>query len=313
MANMSEKDGRADVAIIGAGMAGLTAAIYCLRFKLPVMVVAKEAGGVITESALVENWPGVKSTSGMELMEQVRAQAEALGAQFVFDEVTSISGVFGAFTVITAGGQKIEARSVLLATGCERRKLGVPGEKEFAGRGVSYCATCDAFFFRGKTVAVIGGSDSAVGSAELLSNFADKVYIIYRRESLRAEPLRVDRALANPKIEVIYKATVKSIEGGDTVNAVVLDDGRRLDVNGVFVEIGFDPSKKLSEPLGLALDESGFINIDEGCRTNVEGVFAAGDATSGSNRMRQLVTAAAEGAIASESVYEFLRKKTLEL
>lgn len=302
-----------DAAIVGAGMAGLTAAIYSLRFKLDVIVLAREPGGVITESALVENWPGVKSISGIDLMENVRAHAEALGASLVSDEVASISGKAGSFDVRTAGGQSFRARAVLLATGCRRRKLGVPGETEFTGKGVSYCATCDAFFFRGKTVAVVGGSDSAVGAAELLSNFAAKVYVIYRRSALRAEPLRVERALANPKIEPVYNSVVESIEGGQTVSAVNLNGGRRLPLDGVFVEIGFDPDNKLPSQLGTALDQSGFIRIDPAGRTDVHGVYAAGDATTGSNKMRQLVTAAAEGAIAAESLYEDLKKRKLEL
>ena len=302
-----------DVAIVGAGMAGLTAAIYCQRFKLTTIVLAKEPGGVINESHLVENWPGVESIKGIELMERVLKQAQALGATFIFDEVNAINGGSGIYELTTAGGQSARAAALIIAIGCERRKLGVPGEKEFTGKGVSYCATCDAFFFKGKTVAVIGGSDSAVGSAELLSAFAEKVYIVYRRDRLRAEPLRVDRALANAKIEVIYESWPESILGKETVTAVDLNDGRTLAVAGVFVEIGFDPSRKIAEQLGIELDESGFVKVDEGCHTNVEGVFAAGDVTTGSDKIRQLVTAAAEGAIAAENIYEYIKRRPLEL
>lgn len=313
MAAQTDSHGACDVAVIGAGMAGLTAAIYGLRFKLTVTVIAREPGGVITESALVENWPGEKSVSGSDLMERVRAQADALGARFVFDGVKDVRGKSGAFTLSTAGGAAVSARAVILATGCERRKLGVPGEKEFAGRGVSYCATCDAFFFRDKTVAVIGGSDSAIAAAELLANFARAVHIIYRRDKLRSEPLRTERALANPKIKVIYNSVVESIEGKDTVTAVKLNGGKKLAVDGVFVEIGFDPPRELPSQLGVALDENGFVKIDAAGRTNVPGIYAAGDVTTGSNMMRQLVTAAAEGAIAAQSAYEDLKKDSLEL
>jgi thioredoxin reductase (NADPH) len=288
-------------------MAGLTAAIYALRFKLSATVIASEPGGVITESALVENWPGEKSISGMDLMDKVRAQAEALGCVFILEEVKSISGKAGAFALATAAGQAVRSRTVLLALGCQRRKLGVPGEKEFTGRGVSYCATCDAFFFKGKSVAVIGGSDSAVGSAELLANFADKVHIIYRRGKLRSEPLRTDRVLANPRIAVIYNSTVESVHGAETVTGVALNGGRKLAVDGVFVEVGFDPPRALPSELGVAVDEAGFIRIDAAGHTDVPGVYAAGDVTTGSNYMRQLVTAAAEGAIAAESIYNDTR------
>lgn len=307
MASQPERKQAYDVAIAGAGMAGLTAAIYALRFKLSVIVLARQPGGVITESALVENWPGEKGISGMDLMEKVRAQAESLGCVFVWEEVASISGKAGSFMLTTAHGQSVNARAVLLALGCERRKLGIPGEKEFAGRGVSYCATCDAFFFKGKTVAVIGGSDSAVGSAELLAKFADRVYIIYRRNKLRSEPLMTERVLAHPGISVIYNSTVESIEGSETVTGVTLNEGRKLPLDAVFVEVGFDPPRALPSQLGIDLDESGFVRIDAGGRTNVPGVYAAGDVTTGSNRMRQLVTAAAEGAIAAESVYSDTR------
>jgi len=294
-------------------MAGLTAAIYTLRFKLTTTVIAREPGGVITESALVENWPGEKGISGIDLMERVRAQAEALGGRFIFDEVVSVSGGAGGFEIRTGLGQAVKARAVVLAIGCRRRKLGVPGEKEFAGRGVSYCATCDARFFRGKRVAVVGGSDSAVGAAELAADFADRVYIIYRRDSLRSEPMRTERALANPKIEAVYNSVVESIEGRETVTGITLQGGRKLAVSGVFVEIGFDPPGELPSQLGVALDAEGFIIIDAGGRTNVPGIYAAGDVTTGSNKMRQLVTAAAEGAIAAQSVYEDLKSRKLEL
>ena len=301
-----------DVAVIGAGMAGFTAAIYSLRFRLSTVIVAREPGGVITESSLVENWPGIKSVSGISLMESIREQATDLGATFVFGEVTEVAGKSPLFEAKLSDGKTVRARTVILASGTDRRKMGVPGEKEFAGKGVSYCATCDAFFFRGKKVAVVGGSDGAAAAAELLARFADRVYLLYRRERLRAEPIRVERLEANPKVEIHTSKTVAAIEGKDTVTGVRLGDGSLLPVDGVFVEIGFKPSTKLSGPLGLEVDEKGFIKIDAGGRTNVHGVYAAGDATTGSNKMRQLVTAAAEGAIAAGSLYEDLRDRALE-
>ncbi len=301
-----------DVAVIGGGMAGLTAAIYCQRFRLTTSVFAKEPGGIITEAAVVENWPGEKSVSGIDLMERVRAQAEALGAAFTFDEVDSAEGSHGSFTLKTSGGSSVTASALVLATGSQRRKLGAPGEEEFAGRGVSYCATCDAFFFRGKTVAVVGGSDSAAAAAELLSNMARKVYVIYRRGRLRAEPIRVERLEKAPNVEIVTNTTIDEIMGGDTVTGVALAGGENLPVDGVFVEIGFDPSTKISKQLGVDHDESGFIRVDEACRTSIAGVYAAGDVTTGTNRMRQLVTAAAEGAIAAESAYEDIKQLMIQ-
>jgi len=312
MAKQVDSNELYEVAIIGAGMAGLTAAIFSLRFRLKAVIIAREPGGVITESSIVENWPGIKSIPGVSLMESVHEQAAELGGDFLFDEVTQIEGEYPSFTIHTAGGKLVRAHAIILASGSERRKLGIPGEMEFSGRGVSYCATCDAFFFRGKRVAVVGGSDGAAVAAELLAKFADKVYVLYRREQLRAEPIRVERLQANPHVEIRTRAVVEKIEGKDTVTGVLLEGGETLPVEGVFVEIGFLPATKLPLQLGVALDESGFIQVDEGCRTNVSGVYAAGDVTTGSNRMRQLVTAAAEGAIAAESLYEDLKSRPLE-
>lgn len=312
MTDKNSPDSLYEVAIIGAGMAGLTAAIFSLRFRLKTVVLARQSGGVITESSIVENWPGIKSIPGVSLMESVHEQAAELGADFVFDEVTGVSGEYPAFATKTAGGKTIRSRAVILASGSDRRKLGVPGEKEFSGKGVSYCATCDAFFFRGKKVAVVGGSDGAAVAAELLAKFADKVYITYRREQLRAEPIRVERLQANAKVEILTRTVVTRIEGKETVTGIVFEDGKRIAVDGVFIEIGFIPSTKLPLQLGVALDESGFIEVDPGGRTNVTGVYAAGDVTTGSNRMRQLVTASAEGAIAAESLYEDLKSRPLE-
>ncbi|MHC4712405.1 MAG: NAD(P)/FAD-dependent oxidoreductase [Planctomycetota bacterium] len=309
---MTDEGATFDVAVIGSGMAGLTAAIYCLRFKLKTCVFSRELGGIITESALVENWPGETAISGLDLMERVRGHAESLGAAMIFTEVASVGGSAGHFTLETSDGKSKKVRAVILALGSKRRKLGVPGEAEFAGRGVSYCATCDAFFFRGKTVAVVGGSDSAAASAELLARMAEKVYILYRREKLRAEPIRVERLEGAANVEVLTNTKVREIVGEEKVSAVVLEDGGRLAVDGVFVEVGFEPATEMAAKAGVRLDESGFIATDEGCRSSVAGIYAAGDVTTGSNRLRQLVTAAAEGAIAAESLFEDLTKSPLQ-
>lgn len=309
---MSDAERAFDAAVIGSGMAGLTAAIYLQRFRLKTCVFSRELGGIITESALVENWPGDKAISGLELMERIRAHAEGLGAEMIFAEVVSISGAPGRFEIRTSDGKSVTARAVVLALGSKRRKLGVPGEAELAGRGVSYCATCDAFFFRDKTVAVVGGSDSAAASAELLSRMAAKIYVLYRRERLRAEPIRVERLEAAPNVEILTNTVVKEIVGSEKVEAVILTDGKRLPVDGVFVEVGFDPATEIAAKAGVRLDESGFIVVDEGCRTDVDGIYAAGDVTTASNRLRQLVTAAAEGAIAAESLFEDLKKSPLQ-
>jgi thioredoxin reductase (NADPH) len=183
----------------------------------------------------------------------------------------------------------------------------VKGENEFLGKGISYCATCDAAFFRKKKVAVVGGGNSAAMAAILLTEFAEKVSVIYRGEKLRADPAVAEKVYSNPKIEVLHKANIVEIKGEKFVNSVVLDNGSSLELNGVFIEVGSVPSTALAKILGVNLDEQGYIQVDKAQKTNVEGVFAAGDITTNSNNLRQVITAAAEGAIAAESAYKFLK------
>jgi thioredoxin reductase (NADPH) len=208
----------------------------------------------------------------------------------------------------------IEARTVLLATGSKHRKLAVPGEEEFHGKGVSYCATCDAAFFRDKTVAVVGGSDSAAKEALLLSEHAKKVYIIYRREKIRAEPINAERVGNNKKIEVINNTNIVEIKGRQFVESVFLDapygGSKELKVDGVFIEIGYLPQNELAKGLGVKLDEKGEIIINRDSETNIPGVYAAGDVTA--NSFKQAVTAAAQGVIAAKSAYTYVMKQEVE-
>ncbi len=313
-----------DTIIIGSGLAGLTASIYSSRYKTNNLVIGKLPGGTINLAHKVENFPGFPSITGGELAQKIITQAKGLGAEILPDFVAKVEKVGGpayrqaGFAVETESGKKFTAKTLIATTGTERRKLGVPGEKEYLGRGVSYCTHCDAPFFKGKTAAMIGGSNAAVSGAIHLSEYAAKVYIIYRKAELRAEPVWVEEALKNPKIEVIYNTNVLKILGdkgeqGNKVGAVELDNPYKgekiLPLDGLFVEIGGVPSTNYLVPLGVELDENGFVKVNEKMETSVPGVFAAGDLTTQSLILMQAVTACAQGAIAASSAFKYLRSR----
>ncbi len=292
-----------DVAIIGAGAAGLTAAIYCARYKLKTIVLADDVGGAIVDAHIVENWPGIQSIPGLDLMMQFRDHAKKFDVPILEEEAIAIEGQ-GHFQ-ITTKNQRIQAKTLILALGTKRRQLNVKGEKEFLGKGVSYCATCDAPFYRGKDAAVIGGANSACMASVLVAEYADKVYQVYRQSELRAEPTWCDRVTGNKKIEVIYNANVTEIIGSKFVEKIKLDTGKELAVEGVFIEVGAVPNIALIKNLGVETDKAEQIAVDSDMRTNVPYVCAAGDVTNG--KLKQLVTAAADGARAALSCYNFVK------
>ncbi len=296
-----------DLIIVGAGPAGYTAAIYATRYNLSTLILAESFGGLASDASTVENYPGFPSISGFDLMEKFRAHALKLGANIKQASVVKIDKNDLGFVVSTNSGEEFTAKAVILALGTRRRHLNIPGEDKFSGKGVSYCATCDAAFYKDKVVGVVGGSDSAAQAALLLARYASKIYIIYRRDKLRAEPSYIEQIEKNPKIEVLYNVNVKELLGNDKLEEAVLDNGQKLKLDGLFVEIGGIPSTELAKTVGVAVNERGFIIVNSGMETNVEGVYAAGDVTTGSNGMEQIITACAEGAIASESAYKFIR------
>ncbi len=302
-----------ELVIIGIGPAGLAASIYASRFRIKHLLIGKELGGAMALASSVENYPGFEKISGLELAEKMAIQVKNLGGEIITDEIIKIEKENNSFLLETALGKKLRAKTIIVATGTMRKKLNVPGENEYLGKGVSYCSTCDAAFFKNKVVAVIGGANAAAMGAVHLSEFAQKVYLIYRGENLRAEPIWIERIMENPKIEVIYKTNVEEILGdGVKVNAVNLDTpykgGRNLAVDGVFIEIGGIPGVDLVKPLGVKIDEKGFIKVDFNMSTNIPGVFAAGDVASSAGELQQIVTAVSEGAIAATSVYRYLRQ-----
>ena len=318
-----------DVIIIGGGSAGLPAAIYAARFNLKTLVIVKERGGLLTSTHLVENWPGEIAISGLDLMEKIEKHArsyelvsikeeEVLSVAFslqrkIYDKKKAESSrekeTKNGFIVKTAKNQ-YEGKAVIFATGTLRRKLNVPGEKEFMNKGVSYCATCDAMLFRNKIVAMIGGGDSAVKEALLLAEHCSKVYLIYR-SNLRAEPInlnRLEKKVKEGKIELI-KGNVLEIKGERTVTSLVLEDKKEIKLSGVFIEIGGTPQTELTKKLGVKLNEKGEIIINENSETNVLGVYAAGDV--GNHEFKQAITGASEGVIAAFSAYNYINRAFL--
>ncbi|PIU79466.1 MAG: hypothetical protein COZ28_02540 [Candidatus Moranbacteria bacterium CG_4_10_14_3_um_filter_44_15] len=299
-----------DLIIIGAGPAGLAASIYASRYKISHLVVGKEPGGQAVEAHKVENWPGTLSISGFDLGRKMREHAEKLGAEIFMDSVSGIKKIGDVFEITTHTNQ-YQAKNIILASGMEYRKLQIPGEAEFKGKGVSYCPTCDAAFFKDKIVAVVGGANSAASAALLLSEHASRVYLVYRGEKLKVDPAYQEKISKNEKIEVIYSTNIREIKGEKSVEKIILDnkynENDELEVQGVFIEIGSEPGVELAKQVGVNVDEQGFIIVNPDQSTNVLGIWAAGDATNGSNKLRQIVTAAAEGAVAAGSVYKKLQ------
>ncbi|MCK6066229.1 MULTISPECIES: thioredoxin-disulfide reductase [Microbacterium] len=300
------------VIIIGSGPAGYTAAIYAARANLEPLVVASsvEAGGELMNTTDVENFPGFpEGIQGPDLMTRMQEQAERFGAEVVYDDVVSLDLKGDVKTVTLGSGAVHTAASVIYATGSAYRKLGLAGEERLSGRGVSWCATCDGFFFRDRTIAVVGGGDSAMEEATFLTKFASKVYIIHRKDTLRASKIMQERAMSNDKIEFIWNSEVADILGEDAVNGVVLRstvDGstRQLPLDGLFVAIGNDPRTHLVHGI-LELTPEGTIWVDgRSSRTSVPGVFAAGDVIDPT--YRQAITAAGTGTVAALDVEHYL-------
>ncbi|WP_165216949.1 thioredoxin-disulfide reductase [Schaalia sp. ZJ1691] len=289
-----------NVIIVGSGPAGYTAAIYTARAGLHPLVLAGalSAGGALMNTTEVENFPGFpEGIQGPDLMGNMSEQAEKFGADIRYEDVTAVK-LDGDIKVVAVDDELFYARAVIVATGSEYRHMNVPGEDELSGRGVSYCATCDGFFFRDKHLAVIGGGDSAMEEATFLTNFASRVTVVHRRDELRASKVMADRATANPKIDFRWNATVDSVNGSDAVTSVTLrstvdNSTSQLDVDGVFVAIGHLPRTAFLAGQ-VALDDAGYIIVDEpSTRTNLSGVFACGDAVD--HTYRQAITAAGSG------------------
>jgi thioredoxin reductase (NADPH) len=301
-----------EVIIVGSGPAGYTAAIYAARAQLnPLMIASSvEPGGELMKTTEVENYPGFpEGLMGPDLMANFQAQAERFGTEILFDDVVEVDLKGDVKIVKTGNGETFEAKSVILATGAAYRELGLPKEKELSGHGVSWCATCDGFFFREKTIAVVGGGDSAMEEALFLTKFASKVYVIHRRESLKASKIMQQRAFDNPKIEFIWNSAVAELKGEGQLTGVVLEstvDGTKteMDLDGLFIAIGNDPRVWLVENQ-VKLTEERFIEVDgRSSRTSLPGVFACGDVIDPT--YRQAITAAGSGCVAALDAEHYL-------
>ncbi len=300
-----------NVIVIGSGPSGYTAALYSARADLKPLVLegSVTAGGALMNTTEVENFPGFRDgIMGPALMDEMRAQAERFGAELIADDVVEVD-LTGEVKVVRTATETYTARSVILATGSGYRKLGLPREEELSGRGVSWCATCDGFFFRDQAIAVVGGGDSAIEEATFLTRFGSKVYLIHRREELRASKIMQERAFNDPKLEMVWNAEIAEINGEDRLESVTLRDTvtgetRPLEITGLFIAIGHDPR---SELLGgqVDLDDNGYVLVDHpSTRTNLPGVFAAGDLVD--HHYRQAVTAAGTGCAAALDAERFV-------
>jgi thioredoxin reductase (NADPH) len=302
------------VIIIGSGPAGLTAAIYAARATLdPLVIVGNQLGGQISITAEVENYPGFPEAdlTGPELVDRMYRQAERFGARFEYDEVVDVDFAKGSPFLVKTNGKEFEAESVIVTAGASPRRLGIPGEDDFIGRGVSFCATCDGFFFRGKDVAVIGGGDSALEEGLFLTKFANKVHVIHRRDELRAGPALKRRAFNNEKIEFIWDTVVDEIVGNGMVSKISLtniktEQKAELATDGVFIYIGHYPNSKFLEGR-LLMDEHGYVITDEKMRTSVDGVFAAGEIQD--SMYRQIATSVGQGCAAAMQCEKWLAER----
>ncbi|MGQ9008151.1 thioredoxin-disulfide reductase [Bacillus stercoris] len=300
-----------DVIIIGAGPAGMTAAVYTSRANLSTLMIERGIpGGQMANTEDVENYPGFESILGPELSNKMFEHAKKFGAEYAYGDIKEV--VDGKeYKVVKAGSKEYKARAVIIAAGAEYKKIGVPGEKELGGRGVSYCAVCDGAFFKGKELVVVGGGDSAVEEGVYLTRFASKVTIVHRRDKLRAQSILQARAFDNEKVDFLWNKTVKEIheENGKVGNVTLVDtvtgEENEFKTDGVFIYIGMLPLSKPFENLGIT-NEEGYIETNDRMETKVEGIFAAGDIREKS--LRQIVTATGDGSIAAQSVQHYVEE-----
>jgi len=304
-----------DLIIIGAGPAGLTAAQYGARANLSVLVLEQlSPGGQALNIDVLENYPGITpGKSGFEFSEDLRLQAEGFGAKILTEDVEALNKEGGLFVVALASGKTLKTQAVIIATGAKHRALGIPGEKEFSGRGVSYCATCDGPFFKNKKIFVVGGGDAACDEAQYLSHLSNQVILIHRREKFRAQKALADRVLHNPNITVRFNTVMKEIRGtpGTKVSSVLLEENgtsREESADAVFIFTGIVPQTSLvsgaDSGLKIELDEAGYIITDQKMASSVPGLFAAGDVRT--TPFRQVITAAADGAVAAHCAAAYI-------
>ncbi|MCP6726495.1 MAG: FAD-dependent oxidoreductase [Patescibacteria group bacterium] len=309
-----EKKNHYDLLVVGSGAAGLSAAIYAGRYKMRTLVIGAEFGGETATAGLIENYPGFKEIDGYELMKKMKEQAEATGAEVREGRIVEIKKEKEYFKLKTEKGEEFEATTVILALGTNRRHLNIPNEKELTGKGVHYCITCDGPVYNGKTVAMVGGGDSSVKGVNFLADYASKIYFIVMEKELGAEPTNLERMKKlGDKVEVLYETQVKEIKGKDFLKELVLthpvNGSNILKVDGLFIEIGFDPDVKFAKALGAKIDESGYMKVDFMMRSSIPGLYGAGDAVNMFGTFKQDITAAATGSVAATSAYEYFKER----
>ncbi len=299
-----------DVVIVGAGAAGLSAGIYAGRYNMKTVIINKEFGGETSKGGNIENWPGDIEVDGYELMSRMRKHAEKFNAEIVDGTVDKIEKNGDCFDIIV-GDTVYHTPSVIVALGAERRRLGLPHEDELTGKGVHFCVTCDGPIYAGRTVALVGGGDAAVKGALLMSEYVEKIYMIVRAKKMRAEPINQEKLKEiGDKIEILYETKVKEIVPNEKgfFGKVILDKeyngSMDLDVDGLFIDIGAEPNTETLDGLGVKTDEAGYLDVDNMMRTNIHGIFAAGDIMNHFGHFKQDITAAATGAVAATSAYD---------
>lgn len=301
-----------DLIVVGAGPAGLTAGLYAARYKINLLIIGDPFDSSICGAHLLENWPGAEKISGLELIQKMVNQVKSYGVEIINQSVVDLNKKEN-FVLKTKEKQEFLAESIIIATGTERKKINIPGEKELLGRGVSYCATCDAPFFKNKKVAIVGGGNAAIMAADLSANYADQVYLIVRDKILVGETVWQEKIEHNSKIKIIYQNSLIQIKGQDKLEEIVLnqeiDEQKELKVQGLIIEIGSEPISGWLKEIDVETNEQGYVKIKKDGATTCPGVFAAGDITDGSNNFRQVVTASAEGAIAALGVYNYLKAR----
>ncbi len=308
---MTTEDQIYDVIIVGAGPAGMTAGVYTSRGNMTTLMLERGLpGGQMASTAEIENYPGFESILGPDISTKMFDHAKRFGAEYAYGDVTKIEDG-REFKTIHVGDKIYKARAIILTTGAEYRKMGIPGEEELTGRGVSYCAVCDGAFFRDKDIVVIGGGDSAVEEGSYLTRFANKVTIIHRRDTLRAQKIVQERAFANEKIDFIWNTTVKQVNekdgkiGSITLQSTVDGSEREMETEGMFIYIGLDPLTEPFKDLGI-LDENGYIETNDIMETKIPGIYAAGDVRE--KLLRQVVTATGDGSIAAQAAQKYIEE-----
>lgn len=305
-----------DVTIIGSGVAGLSAALYAARYELKTLVIGEMLGGATSTAWTVENYPGYESIDGYDLVIKMRDQVTKIGTVIANDKVISIERDGSGFSLKTESGQEVAAKAVIFAMGAARRKLGLAKEDEFSlGKGVHYCATCDGPLYKNKTMGIVGSGDAAVKGMILAAQYAEKIHSFVRGDRLKCEPVnydRIKRYIDSGKIEVHYEEEVVELLGSERLTGVKLKSGKTETIDGLFIEIGAIPDVELAVKLGVKLDESGYIAVNNMMETNMDGLYAAGDTTNFFGHFKQIITASAMGSVAATSAFKHVTNHVAE-